>query len=194
MSNSLIGSGFQGSGFGLDLGAKFDVMGLFNFGLAIQNATGMMFWNANKEVDLIPYTIRTGVSAQFDLEGSSEKERSQVTGEFETYEPNSKRYLILSLDAILTQYENAPTVVFGVEASLHRFVSFRAGAAIMGDNFGSYEFFPMTTWGAGFSLKNPLEEFDANLPFAMDIEYSITSDYISRYKIAHNLSLAFRFE
>ncbi len=195
LSNALMGSGgVGGNGLGLDLGAKFNVMDLFSFGLSVQNVTGMMFWNSQSdEVELLPYTVRAGLAMEFGLNEESYVTRSTVNGEIQSVNIPATRYVLVSLDASLTQYENAPTVTLGIEAVPHEYIAFRGGLALAGDRFNRYEFFPMTVWGGGVSFRPPLNDYNINLPFETNIDYAVSADYISPSKIAHHISLVFRF-
>jgi len=58
-----------GSGYGFDLGAKFDIAGLFTFGLAMQNIAGNISWNtSSSDKANIPYTIRAGFGMEFSIQ------------------------------------------------------------------------------------------------------------------------------
>jgi hypothetical protein len=188
LANSLQSSGTRADGFSVDLGSKFNVMDMFSFGLAIQNLSGFMFWNdhnKSKENNMLPYTIRSGVAMEFNLNGESTSTRSNIDGELEEVTLPSSRYVLLSFDGIMTQYENSPTFTLGIEVAAHEIIQFRGGIALLGDNMGKFELFPMTIWGGGVSIKPPLKD----LPFTTSLEYSISQDKLSRSKISHHFSL-----
>jgi hypothetical protein len=192
IANSLESSGTRGDGFALDIGTKFNVMDLFTFAVSMQNITGYMIWNEkdkSKENAMLPYTIRSGFAMEFGLNDASYTTRSNIDGELEEVLMPSSRYILLSLDGVLTQFENAPTVTMGIEVAAHEIISFRAGMAIMGDKLGIYQLFPMTIWGGGVSIKPPIK----NLPFNTNIEYSVSQDQLAKSKISHHISLVFEF-
>jgi hypothetical protein len=194
LSNTLQGSGTSANGFAVDIGTKFNIMDLFSVGVCIQNISGMMFWNTKTApADLIPYTIRTGVAMEFGLNEESYTTRSTVSGEMESYFVPATKYVLLSLDAVLTQYENAPSLQMGIEVVPHEYVAFRGGLSLAGDNLNKYEFFPMNKWGAGVSVRPPFEEYNIDLPFHTNIDYSVSADNMAKSKIAHHISLLFRF-
>lgn len=194
LSSSLQGDGSMANGYGVDIGAKFNILNLLSFGVSVQNISGIMFWNTkNKTNELLPYTIRTGLAMEFGLNEETYTTRSTVTGELETYYVPATRYVLLSLDAILNQYENAPSIILGIETVPHEYVAFRLGLTIAGDNLNKYEFFPMNNWGAGVSIRPPLEDYYTEIPFKTNIDYSVSSDYLAKDKIAHHISLIFEF-
>jgi hypothetical protein len=190
LSHTLSGSGTRADGFALDIGALFNVMDIFSYGISVQNITGMMFWNTDsKESDLLPFTIRTGAAMEFALNESTQKTRSTVTGEEENVYVAPTRYVLVSLDGTLTQFENSPTFTVGVEAAPHEVIAFRAGLALAGDKLGKFEILPMTQWGFGISIKPTID----NLPFKTIFDYSISNDRLANNGIAHHLSLGFEF-
>ncbi|TAL68406.1 MAG: hypothetical protein EPN82_10455 [Bacteroidetes bacterium] len=192
LSDALVGSDTKANGFGLDIGTKFNIMDMFTFGASVQNVLGFMSWNTqSKEYNILPYTVRAGFGMEFGMNDESYTSRSTVSGEMEQIYIPATRYVLVGLDAVLTQHENAPSIVLGVEAAVHEVLAFRGGIAIAGDDLNEYKLFPMTIWGAGVALK-PREE-DLGLPFKTSIDYSISADYISSGKIAHHLSLNVEF-
>ncbi|OGU16082.1 MAG: hypothetical protein A2X61_13285 [Ignavibacteria bacterium GWB2_35_12] len=192
LSDALIGSGTKANGFGVDIGTKFNVMDMFTFGASVQNVLGFMTWNTDsKEYNILPYTVRTGIGMEFGMNDESYTSRSTVSGEIEEIYIPATRYVLIGLDAVLTQHENAPNIVLGIEAAVHEVLAFRGGIALAGDDMNEYKLFPMTVWGAGVSLK-PREE-DLGLPFKISFDYSISADYISSSRLAHHISLNLEF-
>lgn len=192
LSHNLVNSETRADGFAFDLGSKFNVADLFSFGMSIQNISAMMFWNSHSgEDNLLPYTIRTGFAMEFGVDEDEYQIRNTVTGELETVFLPSTKYILVGLDAVLTQFENAPRVILGVEGVPHELIAFRGGIALMGDNKGVYEFFPMTDWGLGVSLRPDPKQL--NLPFKLHLDYSVSADYLSRNGIMHHLSIDIEF-
>ena len=151
-----------------------------------------MTWNTDsKEYNILPYTVRTGIGMEFGMNDESYTSRSTVSGEIEEIYIPATRYVLIGLDAVLTQHENAPNIVLGIEAAVHEVLAFRGGIALAGDDMNEYKLFPMTVWGAGVSLK-PREE-DLGLPFKISFDYSISADYISSSRLAHHISLNLEF-
>jgi len=194
LSSSLQGDGAMANGYGFDIGAKFNILDILSFGVSVQNISGIMFWNTeNKTNELLPYTIRSGLAMEFGLNEETYTTRSTVTGDLETYYVPATRYILLSLDAVMNQYENAPSLLLGIEAVPHEYVAFRLGLTLASDNLNKYEFFPMNNWGAGVSIKPPLEDYNLAIPFKTNIDYSVSSDYLAKDKIAHHISLILEF-
>ncbi len=194
LGSTLQGSGTRADGFGVDIGTKINVLDMFSFGLSLSNVSGMMFWNTkSNEVNLLPFTIRTGVAMEFGLNEESYVSRSTVNGEMESVTIPATRYVLLSLDAVLTQYENAPNLVLGIEVVPHEYIAFRGGLSIAGDNNNRFEFFPMTVWGTGFSIRPPFKDYDIQLPFDINIDYTVSNDNIAINKIAHHIAILFKF-
>jgi hypothetical protein len=193
LANSLEGSGTRADGFGLDIGTKFNVMDLFTVGVSMQNIASMVFWNTeSEENNLLPYTVRAGVAMEFGLNENIYVTRSTISGELEeVYEP-ATRYVLVGIDAVLTQYENGPTIVLGVEAVPHEVIAFRGGISILGDDMNEYILFPMTIWGGGISIRPDMQDYD--LPFRLSFDYSISSDWLAKNRIAHTVSLNIEFE
>jgi hypothetical protein len=192
LSDALMGSGTKASGFGVDLGTKFNVMDMFTFGVAVQNVTGLMYWNTqSKEKDILPYTIRTGFGFEIGLNEQSYTSRSTISGELEQVNIPATRYILIGIDGVLTQHENAPSLLLGVEAALHEVLAFRGGIELAGDDLNKYKLFPMNIWGAGVSLRPRKEDID--LPFRMNIDYSISTDKLSINQVSQHVSLMLEF-
>lgn len=190
LANSLAGSNTSASGFSFDLGTKFNVMDLFSFGIAIQDVSGRMFWNTpNEDKEALPFTIRTGMAMEFGLNEETYSTRSNLTGETETYVLPASRYFLVSLDAMITQYEKAPKIIIGAEIVPHEIIAFRAGLCLYGEKLGEPMIFPMNLWGAGLSLRPPID----NLPFDLQLDYSVSADKISQSGISHHISFVFEF-
>ncbi len=190
MSNTLQGTGTNSNGIAIDFGSKFNILDLFSFGLAIQNVGGYSHWNtAVGESNYLPFTIRSGIAMEFALNENEYQTRSTVTGEEETLSLPATRYIILDLDTKFTQYENTPTITFGVEIIPHEIIGFRGGIALWGNDYGQNKLFPMTVWGAGVSLRPEIPD----LPFFTHIDYSVGADYLSQSKVAHHLSVYLEF-
>jgi hypothetical protein len=190
LSNSLQGSKESAEGYGIDIGAKFDVFDLFSFGLSIQNASGALFWNTkSKEKAVLPYTIRSGVAMEFELNDETYIEEFTQNGQLQKVRIPPSRYLLVAVEGKLTQFEIGPTLTIGVEAVPYEIIALRAGVSVLGDDSGIYKAFPMTNWGAGISLR-PLPE---DTPYAIFIDYSFNNDLISTNKIGHNISVSVLF-
>jgi hypothetical protein len=189
LSNNLLNSGTCSDGVAIDIGSKFNIMNLFNFALAIQNVSGYMWWDTqSEEVQLLPFTIRTGIAMEYGLNEDSYITRSTVTGEMEEIFIPATRYILLGIDAIFTQHEIGPTVVMGVEAVPHEVIAFRGGMALLGDDMGEMKLFPMTVWGGGVSIRPEIED----LPVFF-IDYSISADHLAANRVAHHIALFFEF-
>ncbi len=188
LSHSLVGSNYSADGVSMDLGTKFNIMDLFTFGLAIQNLSGVMMWDTPEdETNILPFTVRTGVAFEYALNEEEYTTRSSVSGELENVYVPASRYILFALDAVLTQYEEGPQIILGIEGVPHEVIAFRAGINIVGDKLGAWKFFPMTVWGFGVSLRPNFE----GLPFRFNVDYSVGSDYMASNGIAHHISIFF---
>lgn len=186
-------SGISGgaSGFTVDVGTKFNVLDMFSVGIAMQNISGMMFWDTpyGPRED-IPFRVRAGIAMEFALNDETLITRSATTGEqLRVYIP-ATRYVLIASDMIITQFEENPTIVFGAEIVPHELIAFRGGLAVYGDKYGVAEFFPMTYWGAGVSIRPDLSN---SLPFNLNIDYSLSNEYLTESKISHHLSIMLEF-
>ncbi len=188
LSDRLYGSNIKGDGFSMDLGMKFDVAGLFSFGIVMQDLSAMMNWNTGN-TDLIPYTIKTGFAMEYALNEPTYTTRSSITGEIETQYLPATQYVILTFDIYMRQFERSPKFIFGSEVSLHEIFALRGGICLYGEHYGEPMLLPMNLWGAGFALR---PRFD-NAPFNLNLEYAVSADKISSNGIAHHLSLVFEF-
>ncbi len=194
LTNNLIGSPTEATGFGVDVGAKFNIMDMFSFGIAVQNISGYMFWNnLNKSMEALPYSIRTGVAMEFGINPQEYESRSTVTGELETVYVPPTRYVLVGLDAIVSQYDKSPTFTLGIEAAVHEMIAFRGGIALYGDDRGTPKLLPMTKWGGGLSLRPKIEQIIDGIPFKTHLDYSVSNDFINESGITHTISLLFEF-
>lgn len=195
LANNLSNGGVSANGFALDVGTKFDVFDLFSFGMSVQNISGMMFYNNSYSTisrsirDDIPYIIRSGIAFEYALNDDEYTTRSTITGQEERIVIPATRYIIFSTDLVYHQHTTSPEFVIATEASLHELIALRGGISIYGDKFGSPQFFPMNHWGGGISLKPDLKD----LPFRMNIDYSIANEYLTDNRIAHHISLILEF-
>lgn len=191
LRHSLTGSEYSADGFSFDLGSKFNIADLFTFGVAIQNFSGVMFWNSlNKETNILPFTVRTGIAFEFGLNEEEYTTRSTVSGELEEVYSPATRYVLFALDAVLTQYEQGPQIILGIEGVPHEVIAFRAGLNILGDKLGSWQLFPMTIWGVGVSLRPDFED----MPLKFNFDYTVGNDYLASNGIAHHISIYFELK
>lgn len=190
LGSSLGSSPLSASGVSLDLGTKFDVFDLFSFGLSVQNVSGMLFWNNDiSSRDDVPYTIRTGIAFEYGLNDEEFTTRSTITGEEELVYIPATRYILFATDLIFNQYVTTPDWVIGTEISPHELIALRGGISIYGEKLGEPQLFPMNYWGGGLSIRPDLKD----LPFKMNIDYSIANEYLLNNGIAHHITLLFEF-
>lgn len=186
LSDRLYGSNIKGDGFSLDLGMKFDVAGLFSFGIAMQDLSAFIQWNSSN-TELIPYTIKTGFAMEYPFNEKTFTSRNTITGELETYQLPATQYAMITFDIYMRQYERSPKFILATEIALHEIFAIRGGICLYGEKFGEPALFPMNLWGAGFALK---PRFD-DAPFNVNLEYAISNDRIANTNVAHHLSLVF---
>jgi hypothetical protein len=190
INSSLNGSPTSASGVALDIGTKFDVFNMFSFGISVQNISGMMFWNnLNNDREDIPFTVRTGLAMEYGLNEDNYTTRSSVTGEEEKIFVPATKYMLFSLDAVFTQFDKSPEFILGAELVAHELIAFRGGLSIYGDKFGESQLFPMNHWGAGLSLRPGLK----NIPFKLNIDYTIANEFLANNGLAHHITLLFEF-
>lgn len=190
LKHNLQNSGLFADGGAIDIGTKFNVMDAFSFGLAVQNIGGTMSWNTRKYMnDPIPFTIRSGIAMEFGFNDEVYKTRTSANGDLEENYLPATRYLLVGLDAVMTQYEKSPSFVLGVEAMVHEAIGFRGGMTIYGENKGVTKILPMTKWGGGVTIRPDIK----NIPFKMHIDYTIFSEPLIDAQIGHNLTLYFEF-
>ncbi len=109
-------------------------------------------------------------------------ESDVVDGEvIEEYIP-ATRYVLLSMDMVMTQHEMSPELVLGIEAVAHEMIAFRGGIGIYGEKLGKAQLFPMNTWGGGISIRPEIKD----LPFKTNIDYTIGSEFIANNGIWSN--------
>ena len=192
INNNLTGSEYYGHGYSLDIGTKFDVMNMFTVGIAVQNISGLMFWNTpGDDNEALPYVVRAGVAMEYGFNDKLYETRSTVTGELEmVYEP-ATRYVLVGIDVVFNQFQMSPNFVLGVEAVPHELVAFRGGISLYGEDLGVPQILPMNIWGGGISIRPDLSDYE--LPFDAHLDYTISNDYISETGISHHFSLFFQF-
>lgn len=190
LKNNLQGANVFGTGYAVDIGTKINIADMFSFGASINNLSGMMFWNTdlvNKEV--LPYTIRTGLGFEFGLNEETIETRDGVDGELETIFVPATRFILVGLDAVMHQYESSPRLNLGVEIVPIEFAAFRAGMSIYGEQNRIPTFMPSNNWGAGISIRPNLK----NLPFRLNLDYTINNEILAESGIAHSFGLIFEF-
>jgi|APTNR8051073442_1049403.scaffolds.fasta_scaffold05102_5 hypothetical protein len=186
LGRDLQGSGTSANGYAFDLGTKFNVADLFSFGAAIQNVGASLKWNTpNSTVDELPLTVRTGVAVEFGINDQSVEQRTSITGEIDTLYIPATKYFLLSFDAIFRETDISPSFVLGAEVVPTELLAIRGGLNVYGENNGVPSLFPVNIWGAGISLRPYLE----NTAFDLNIDYSISNEYILGSGVTHHISI-----
>lgn len=188
LHNSLSGDGASADGYSFDVGTFFNVADLFAFAVSMQNISGVMIWNTpEKETNLLPYSIRTGISFEISLGEGSEFSRTTEEAIENPLALSSSdfNFMIVSIDAVFNQYQKKPSLILGVEIIPDYIIAFRGGIDIFSDSKGELKFFNGNNFGAGFSFRPDL----GDLPIFLEIDYTASSDFLSNYKIIHSLSL-----
>jgi hypothetical protein len=193
LTDDLQGSETFANGYSVDFGAMFDVFDLFRFGVQLQNASGFMFWNTNRsDIMNLPWKIKAGISSQYPMSVRNYEDRSTVTGEIiNTAEYGN--FLTIGFDFSYSQYSVAPVVSLALEYEAHRYLTFRGGMALYGDNWGKPQLFPMNQWGAGLSIFPEIEYLEDNLPFTFSIDYTISNEFLTQSGINHSIALSLNF-
>ncbi len=187
INSSLNGANISGSGVAFDLGVKLNVLDLFSFGLAMNNIGGSMKWNTISSVsEDIPFTIRTGIAAEFGINDETIVTRTSITGEEESINIPPTRYLLVGLDAVMNQYDATPSFIIGAEIVPHELIAIRGGISLYGDSEGEAKILPMNYWGAGLSFRPQLET-----DFNLHVDYSVSNEFMAQNRIAHHVSLIF---
>jgi hypothetical protein len=94
---------------------------------------------------------------------------------------------------VLTQHRATHDLILGVEAALHEVIALRGGISLYGENKGTPQFLPFTKWGGGVSIRPQNMEAILNIPFNMNIDYTVSPEYLSNTGITHHISLVFEF-
>ncbi len=189
INNSLEGTGISGNGFGIDFGAKFNVLDLFNFGIAVQNIGGFIKYNTRAESGKIPFVLRSGIATEIPLSQPRTITFRNEIGLLDSIFQPPPEYILISFDANFTQYQKHPNFVIAMEVSPHELFTFRSGFTIAGNKDEKFKLFPMTIWGVGLSIK-PNLEYLYNL---FTIDFSFGNDYISKHNLFFSLGIVFQF-
>lgn len=194
LTDNLQGSETFANGYTIDFGALFDVLNIFKLGVQLQNASGFLFWNTTRsDIMSLPWKIRVGASTQIYTNVNYTQDRSTTTGEFVTEEIDFGNFLTVGLDVSYSQYSVAPVIGLAAEYAAHKYLTFRGGMAIYGDNYGEPKLFPMNNWGAGLSIYPDIQLIDDSIPFTLSIDYSISKELINTNGINHSLALIINF-
>jgi hypothetical protein len=188
--NDLIGGQAAAQGFALDLGAKFNVLDYFTVGAAVQNIGGYMIWNSDIDnLEHLPFTVRFGTAMEFGLNDDSYVTRSTKSGELQTVYTPATRYVLVSLEGVVNQFDYNPNIILGTEAVLHELFALRGGIALYGSKDTEGVFLPMNIWAGGLSIRPQIMDMDYEFQF----DYSISNDYINTTGINHNISIQMLF-
>jgi hypothetical protein len=95
----------------------------------------------------------------------------------------------VAVDAVMHQYESSPRLNLGVEVVPIEYAAFRAGMSLYGEDNGTPKIFPSNNWGGGISLRPNFK----NLPFRLNIDYTISNEFLAESGISHNFGLIFEF-
>ena len=194
LTDNLQGSETFANGYSIDFGAMFDILGYFKFGAQLQNASGFLFWNTvRSDIMNLPWKIKTGLSTTFATSVNFQQDRSTSTGEMMIEGADFENFLTIGLDISYAQYSIAPIISLATEYEAHKYVTFRGGMAIYGDNFGKPQFFPMNNWGVGLTIYPDVEYFNDYLPFTFSVDYTISREYVNINGINHSISLNINF-
>lgn len=193
LNHSLVGANIYATGAALDIGTKFDILDMFTFGASVQNIGSIMTWNQydfeGAISEILPYNVRTGVAMEFGLNEDYYVTRSREDGSVRQVYVPPTRYILVSLDAVMFQYDKNPNFVLGVEAVPYEMVALRGGISLYGQNDGEIGFLPMNYWSGGLSFK-PIFE---NLPLKFNIDYSFNKEFLAASGLTHNVSLIIEF-
>lgn len=194
LTDNLQGSETFANGYSIDFGAMFDVMGYFKFGAQLQNASSFLFWNTvHSDIMNLPWKIKTGVSTSFPTTVAYYEDRSTSTGEMMIEDTDFGNFLTIGLDISYAQYSIAPVISLAAEYEAHKYITFRGGMALYGDNWGQPQLFPMNNWGIGLTIYPDIDYLNDNLPFTFSIDYTISKELLNVNGINHSISLNFNF-
>ncbi|MDR0926519.1 MAG: hypothetical protein LBO69_01970 [Ignavibacteria bacterium] len=193
ITDNLQGAETFSNGYAVDFGALFD-MGMFRFGVQLQNASGFLFWNtAGSDIMNLPWRLKAGISTKIYTTVERSTDRSTVTGEIMTDEGDKGNALNIGLDFAYTQYSVAPVVSIGMEYEAHKYITFRGGMGIYGDVYGHPELFPMNQWAGGVSVFPDIDFLNETLPFKFSIDYSVANELVNATGINHTIALTIKF-
>lgn len=187
--NSLGAENLQGDGFAFDAGTKFPFLNLFTVGVAVQNI-GFIQWNNRTSTrETLPWMLRAGFSTEIPLSQEEIITRSASLGEEDTLSLPPTRSVIISLEGMYVRGSASPLITLGTEYTPADLFSIRAGFTLVGDDYGSAKFLPMSTYSAGISYRVEASE----LPFQLQIDYAASHDYTTSGGISHHFSLTCGF-
>lgn len=189
LNNSLQGAEISANGFSLDFGSKFNVLGIFNFGLAIQNIGGFLKYNTRSEKSTIPFVIRGGIATEFPLSESKTITFRNEIGLLDSLIQPPPEYIMISFDVNYIQYQKHPNFIIAIEAVPYELFTIRGGIALAGNKDQKFKFFPMTTWGGGISIRPNIQD----LEYFYSLDFSFGNDYISIRKIYYTIGLSLQF-
>ena len=193
LNHAVMGANIYASGVAVDIGTKFDIMDLFTFGAAVQNLGSVLMWNQYDDEggisELLPYNVRTGVAMEFGLNDDFYITRSGDDGSLKQVYVPPTRYILVSIDAVMYQYDKTPNLVLGVEAVPYEMIALRGGITLYGSNIDGTGFLPMNYWSGGLSIKPELENFPVNF----NLDYSVNKEFIATSGLTHNISILIEF-
>ncbi|MCX7908346.1 MAG: PorV/PorQ family protein [Ignavibacteria bacterium] len=189
LNNTLQGSGISANGFSLDFGSKFNVLDLFNFGIAIQNIGGFLKYNTREEKSTIPFVIRTGIATEFPLSQPKTITFINEIGMVDSLVQPPPEYILVSFDVNYIQFQKYPNFILALEIVPYEIISLRGGLAIAGNKDGKFSFLPLTLWGAGISIKPNIADF-YNL---FSIDFSFGNDLIADKKLFYTIGIGIQF-
>ena len=186
LGRDLQGNNVSANGIAFDLGTKFNVADLFTFGASIQNIAGSMKWNTPSAIsDRLPLTLRTGLAIEFGINDQTLETKTSVTGAIDTLYIPATKYFLFSCDAVFRENDISPNFVVGAEIVPIEILALRCGFNIYGEDNGKPALFPLNIWGAGISLRPNLE----TSAFDLNIDYSISNEYILSSGVSHHISI-----
>jgi len=188
--NDLIGGEAAGQGFGLDLGTKFNILDYFTVGASVQNIGAYMMWNSDIDnLEHLPYSVRFGAAMEFGLNDEEYVTRANSTGDLQTMYVPATRYILVSMETVINQFDPNPNFILGTEAVIHEMFALRGGMAIFGSDGDEQKWLPLNLWGGGISFRPEFEELEYEFQF----DYSVSSDYVNTAGINHNISIQMLF-
>ncbi len=192
INNTLSGLNLGGSGYGIDVGMRFDIEEVVTVGVSAQNILGSMSWNSVSET--LPYVIRLGVATEFLLEENAVDPEPPASSlpfsggvSIPRYYPDD--YVSLGMEMSFMRGDAIPTLKVAAEFFFMDMVAVRGSVPIVSQDFLKPSFFNTNQFGAGIGFRQSLDQE----PFAFQIDYAVSRDRVNTTGIAHHLSVSVQF-
>ncbi len=192
INNTLSGLNLGGSGYGIDVGMRFDIEEIVTVAVSAQNIVGSMTWNSVTET--LPYVLRLGVATEFLLENNAVEvdppaSSLPFSGGVTIPRVYPDDYISMGLEMMFMRGDVIPTVSIATEFFFMDMIAVRGGIPIVSQDFRKPAFLSLNQFGAGIGFRPRLDME----PFAFQIDYAISRDRVNPTGVAHHVSISVQF-